>query len=93
MVSVAGVRFKQNGKVYYFDPTGFELKKGDKVIVETSRGLELGDIVNEPMALGEAEVSKTLKPIIRMAEEKDIKQAEKNKEKEKQAYDICIEKI
>ncbi len=93
MVSVAGVRFKQNGKVYYFDPAGFELKKGDKVIVETSRGLELGDIVNEPMDLGEAEVSKTLKPIIRMAEEKDIKQAEKNKEKEKQAYDICIEKI
>ena len=85
---VVGVRFKPAGKIYYFDPATIELKLDDGVIVETARGMEFGHVVIAPRSADSSEVVQPLKPIIRKATAKDIRQVEKNKEREKKAFVI-----
>lgn len=93
MAEVVGVRFKEVGKVYYFDPDGHTLKKGDKVIVETARGVECGEIAMDNRDVNEDEIVKPLKKLLRIATEEDLKMVEENKEKEKKAFEICEKKI
>ena len=93
MVNIIGIRFRKAGKVYYFDPTGFDIKKGDHAIVETARGIEYGSVVLGPKEIKEEEVVQPLKPIIRIATEKDDAIEQNNKEKAKKAFQICLEKI
>lgn len=93
MIKVAGVRFKTNGKIYFFDPTGKDLKTGDHVIVETARGVEYGWVATGPKEIADDEIIGSLKPVLRVATEKDERQAEENKEKEKKAFEVCLEKI
>ena len=82
MAEVVGVRFKEVGKIYYFDPDLKKLKKGDRVIVETARGIECGEVALENRDISEDEIMHPLKPIIRLACEDDIKIAEQNRKKE-----------
>jgi cell fate regulator YaaT (PSP1 superfamily) len=93
MILMIGVRFRKSSKVYYFDPTGYEINKGDHVIVETARGLEYGTIVLGPKSVTDDKVVSPLKPLIRVATPEDDKINEENKSKEKEAYQICLEKI
>lgn len=93
MSEVVGIRFKEVGKIYYFDPIGFKLNKGDRVIVETVRGLECGEVAQANKEVSDDEIIKPLKPIVRVATEDDLKIVEKNKKKEKEAFDICLKKI
>lgn len=93
MIKVTGVRFKNVGKVYYFSPNGLKLKPKDKVIVETARGLECGEVTFSDRDVPDDEISGELKPVIRSATEKDLKTVAENKEKEKAAFDICLKKI
>ena len=93
MIDVSGVRFKKVGKVYYFDRGGLEMKKGDKVIVETTRGIEYGTVAIESKKIKEDEVVSPLKKIVRKATEEDNKRIHNNKIKEKEAFKICQEKI
>lgn len=93
MVKVVGVRFKSVGKIYYFDPENIELKKGDNVIVETSRGVEFGSVVLADKEIGEDEIVSPLKKVLRKATEDDVKIMLDNKEKEKQAFEKCVKKI
>jgi cell fate regulator YaaT (PSP1 superfamily) len=93
MVNVIGVRFRRAGKVYYFDPTGYDIKTGDHVIVETARGIEYGHVVLGPRLVEEDKIIQPLKPVIRQATEEDEEINTKNKEKEKEAFKICLEKI
>lgn len=90
---VVGVRFKAAGKIYYFDPTSLALEVNDGVIVETARGMEYGTVVIAPRSVDESEVVQPLKPIVRKATAKDLSQVERNKEREKKAFGICLEKI
>ncbi len=93
MAEVVGVRFKEVGKVYYFDPDGHVLKKGDRVIVETARGVECGEIAMDNRDVNDEEIVKPLKKLLRIATEDDLKKVEENKEKEKKAFEICEKKI
>ena len=93
MIRVIGVRFRTAGKVYFFDPLHFEIKKGDHVIVETARGIEYGTVVSGIREVEDDKVVQPLKPVIRIATERDHEQEAANKEKEKDAYKICLEKI
>lgn len=93
MRRIIGIRFRTAGKVYYFDPLQFEIKKGDHVIVETARGIEYGTAVGDIRELEEEKINQPLKPVIRIATERDDKQQADNKEKEKEAFQICLEKI
>lgn len=93
MVEVIGVRFRRAGKVYYFDPAHYEIKKNDHVIVETARGVEYGTVVLPPRKIEQNKVIQPLKQVIRVATEEDDKIEQKNREKEKKAYHICQEKI
>lgn len=93
MIKVIGVRFKKAGKIYYFSPVEFEIKKGDYVIVETARGIEFGECVIGLKEIKEEEIVSPLKSVIRIADEKDILKHKENKEKEKEALDICLNKI
>ena len=93
MIKVTGVRFKNVGKIYYFSPNGLELKPKDKVIVETARGLECGEVTFSDRSVPDDEIASELKPVIRIATEKDLRTVEENKEKEKAAFDICLKKI
>ena len=93
MSEVVGIRFKEVGKIYYFDPIGLKLKKGDHAIVETVRGIECGEIAMENREVDDEELIKPLKPIIRVATDEDLAVVEKNKQKEKEAFDICLKKI
>lgn len=93
MAEVIGVRFKEVGKVYYFDPLDNKLRIGDKVIVETARGLECGEVAMANKVIGDNELNHPLKPLVRIATPDDIKRVEENREKEKSAYKICEEKI
>lgn len=93
MITVIGVRFKKAGKIYYFDPADLDIKVGDQVIVETSRGLEFGDVVVGPKEVSEDEVVLPLKKVLRIATEDDKAVVEANHEKEKEAFDICLRKI
>ncbi len=93
MIEVAGVRFKRVGKSYYFSPGEFKLEVGDNVIVETSRGIEYGEIVMENREIDEKKIVQPLKKIIRKATPKDDEHLKTNKEKEKDAFRICAKKI
>ena len=93
MIKIVGVRFRTAGKVYYFGPKNLDLKIGDRVIVETARGVEMGTVAVAPKEVPDDEVVQPLKTVQRIATEEDFKRAEKNKEKEKEAFKICQEKI
>ena len=93
MTKVIGVRFRTAGKIYYFDPTRFEIKKGDHVIVETARGVEYGTVVGGIREVDDSKVVQPLKPVLRIATERDNEQEAANKGKEKEAFRICQEKI
>ena len=93
MAEVIGVRFKEVGKIYYFDPAGNKIKKGQKVIVETVRGIECGECAAENKEVPEDTLVKPLKSIIRIATKEDEQTLTENKEKEKKAFEICLEKI
>jgi cell fate regulator YaaT (PSP1 superfamily) len=93
MQEVVGVRFKKAGKIYYFSPDNIELEKGQWAIVETSRGIEYGEIVVGPKLVPEEDIVSPLKKVIRRATEEDAKKVRENKAKEKEAFDICVEKI
>lgn len=93
IVEVVGVRFKPVGKIYFFDPKGFNFNLGDKVIVETVRGYEIGDIAVANKHVAPDERFMPLSPVIRPATDEDISISIENKEKEKAAFKICEEKI
>ena len=93
MVDVAGVRFKNIGKIYYFDPGDFELKPGCGVIVETARGMEFGTVTMGRTAVNDGDVKKPLKKIIRIANENDVKRHTDNENKKSEAIRRCQEKI
>ncbi len=93
MVKVIGVRFRTAGKIYFFDPGRFHIKKGNHVIVETARGIEYGTVVSNPKEMEEDKIIQPLKPVLRIATPKDEEQEAANKEKEKDAFKICLEKI
>ncbi|MFQ9520056.1 MAG: stage 0 sporulation family protein [Turicibacter sp.] len=90
---VVGVQFKQVGKKYFFDPNGFELKKGDYVLVETVRGMEFGTVVIAPKLAGEEDVFLPLKPVMRIATEEDIEKHRQNKADEAYAIEACEQLI
>lgn len=93
MVKVVGVRFKNTGKMYYFDPDGLNILEGMHVIVETARGIEFGDVVSPIKDIKENEAFLPLKKVIRIATKEDIDAHNKNTEREKEAFRICNEKI
>ena len=93
MIKVVGVRFKKAGKIYYFDPEKKWINNGDFVIVETIRGIEYGQVVVGPKMVKEEDIVQPLKKVLRLATEEDIRLNHENKEKEKQAFDICLKKI
>ena len=93
MIKVIGVRFRTAGKVYFFDPVSYEIKRGDHVIVETARGIEFGTVVGNPKEVEDDKVIQPLKPVLRIATEKDVEQEAANRIKEKEAFKICLEKI
>lgn len=93
MATVIGVRFKKAGKVYYFDPAGFWPRPGDAVVVETSRGIELGEVVTGAREVPDEQIVPPLKQVVRVATAEDIARAENNAAREKEAYAICQEKI
>ena len=93
MIKIVGVRFKNAGKIYYFDPVDFEIEKDIDVVVETARGLEFGRIVVGPKEIEEEKLISPLKPIIRIATEEDKAIYRENKEKAKETFEICQQKI
>ena len=93
MKEVIGVRFRENGKIYFFDPLEQEIEVGGYVIVETARGVEYGKVVLGRREIDETKMSSPLKPIIRLADKDDEARYLSNKENSKKAYDICLEKI
>ena len=93
MKEIIGVRFRPNGKIYYFDPQNFEVETGTFVIVETARGVEYGKVVLGRRKVEDSKLTASLKPIIRVATADDTKKYEDNKKKSKRAFDICLEKI
>lgn len=93
MAEVIGVRFKNMGKVYYFDPEEYELQLGDHVIVETARGVECGEVAMERKEIAEEDIVQPLKTLIRVATKDDLKKVAENSIKEKSAFDICVKKI
>ena len=92
-MKVIGVRFRTAGKIYYFAPLEFTIKRNDHVIVETARGIEFGTVVMPPKEVEDEKVVQPLKPVLRLATQKDIEQEAANRKKEKQAFRICLEKI
>ncbi len=93
MTKIVGVRFRNAGKIYYFDPIDMEMETGTHVIVETARGVEFGTVMIAPKDVEDDKVTQPLKPVIRIATDADEKQQQKNKEKQENAYKICLEKI
>ena len=93
MVKVIGVRFRNAGKIYYFDPLDLDIEVGQNVIVETARGIEYGHVLIAPREVDDSKVIQPLKAVIRLATPEDDEIERKNKEKEKDAFKICLEKI
>jgi len=93
MAEVIGVRFKNVGKVYYFDPDGNVLKQGGMVIVETARGVECGEVAMENRIINDEGIVQPLKKLIRVATKDDLKKVVENTEKEKNAFTVCCKKI
>jgi cell fate regulator YaaT (PSP1 superfamily) len=86
MAEVVGIRFKESGKVYYFDPDGKSFSKGARVIVETVRGIECGEAVSSNHTINDEEIIHPLKKVLRMANDEDIKTVENNRKKEAEAF-------
>ena len=93
MINIVGVRFKNAGKIYYFDPVDFAIEKDMDVVVETARGLEYGTVVVGKKEIDEESLVSPLKPIIRIATEEDTKICKENKEKAKETFELCLQKI
>ena len=93
MANIIGVRFKKAGKIYFFDPNGKQIKQGEHVIVETSMGMEYGEVVISNRQLPQEKIVAPLKKIIRIATKDDAKQNEENKKQEKDAFKLCEKKI
>lgn len=93
MIEVVSIRFKPQGKIYYFDPNGLKIEEGCNAIVETARGVEYGYVVRGNSMVPEKELVPPLKPVLRIATKEDDKQLEENKEKEKKAFEIALDKI
>ena len=93
MTTIIGVRFKSNGKMYYFDPQGTEVAPGTGVIVETARGVEYGDCVQGNTDVPDQQVTQPLKRLVRVATEADLKTLERNKKRADEAFIICKQKI
>lgn len=93
MIKVVGIRFQRAGKIYYFDPLDYELEVPMHVIVETARGVEMGTVLIPPKEVEDDNVVQPLKPVIRVATDEDEKVIERNRQKEKEAFAICKEKI
>lgn len=93
MLKIIGVRFKSVGKIYYFDPKDYDVKMGDKVIVETARGVECGEVALVDREIDETRFTNPVKGIIRLATPNDMKTIKKNRQKEKDAFKICEQKI
>ncbi|MDD6214248.1 MAG: stage 0 sporulation family protein [Firmicutes bacterium] len=93
MTKIVGVRFKPVGKIYHFNPAGLDIQTGDKVIVETARGIEMGSVVIGVREIRDEDAVKPLKDVIRIATPEDMEKAEENSRKEKEAFKICNEKI
>jgi cell fate regulator YaaT (PSP1 superfamily) len=93
MAEVVGVRFKQAGKVYYFDPVELNLEVNDYVVVETARGLELGHVVIAPGQVLDSDIENPLKPVVRKAEPEDIERAKQFEDKEKEALEECAKLV
>ena len=93
MIKVIGVRFKEGGKIYFFDPADFPINKGDYVIVDTARGLECGLVVQGVHTEREEKIVKPLKAVSRIATKQDVDKMNQNRRDEKKAFDICLEKI
>lgn len=93
MTKVIGVRFRTAGKIYFFNPQKFQIKKGDHVIVETARGIEYGTVVSGVREVEDEKITQPLKPVIRIANARDNEQQANNKRKEKDAFKICLDKI
>ncbi|MBR1691507.1 MAG: stage 0 sporulation family protein [Lachnospiraceae bacterium] len=93
MTKVVGVRFRVAGKIYFFNPLKYHIKRGDHVIVETARGVEYGTVVSGVREVPDEKITQPLKPVIRIATKEDDKHEADNKEKEKDAFQICLKKI
>ena len=93
MIKVVGVRFKKAGKIYYFDPADMKIQKDTYVVVETARGIEFGECVIGIKEINENDIVSPLKSVLRIATNEDIEKHFKNKDKEKDAFDICLKKI
>lgn len=93
MLNIIGIRFKKVGKVYHFDPAGIDVKTGDMVIVETSRGIEMGEVVVEAHEVEESLVKQPLRSVLRLATDEDFRIIEQNRKKEAEAFQLCNEKI
>lgn len=93
MINVIGVRFRRTGKIYFFNPEGFDINVNNNVIVETARGVEYGAVVIGPRDVEDSKVIQPLKPVIRVSTEEDDLKEKENKLKEKEAFKICAEKI
>ena len=93
MKNIVGVRFRNAGKIYYFDPLDFEISKDDKIIVETARGIEFGNVVVDKKEIDETTLNSPLKAILRVATKEDIKINEENEKEAKETFKLCQEKI
>lgn len=93
MAEIIGVRFKNVGKVYYFDPAGHTMEKGSRVVVETTRGLECGEVVIANTEVSDDAVVSPLKPVVRPATAEDVRRGRENEEKQQRAFAVCQEKI
>lgn len=93
MIKIIGVRFREAGKIYYFSPGKRKISRGDQVIVETARGVEMGRVVLGEKEMPEEEIVSPLKEVTRIATEEDLKRVKRNREKEKEAFVICEQKI
>ena len=93
MIEVVGIRFKSVGKIYYFAPGNIQFVKGDFAVVETVRGTEIGEVMLANRKIPEENIVSPLKPVLRKATDEDIKKIDKIKEKEKEAFEICMDKI
>lgn len=93
MIKVVGVRFKKAGKIYYFEPADMNIQKDTYVVVETARGIEFGECVIGIKEINENDIVAPLKSVLRIATNEDIEKHFKNKDKEKDAFDICLKKI
>lgn len=93
MTQVIGVRFKEIGKIYYFDPANKKIEKNQFVIVETTRGVECGIVAIANKEIADEEIAKPLKPVLKIATQQDLEQVEQNKIKSKKAFELCEQKI